>query len=183
MIGSDGFRHLKSGHMGHLKINHRQIKGFASIPVVGKDAHHLRAVLNRNNMHVPFGIMAVLSDDNGQTWDKLHPVFLARAWGPAGGWSSSVQLDDGSIVTAYSIQAYRNEGLDTVVETVRWQAPDKKQDPRTVAGITTRVELKMEPHDRSKYPAQLYGYSGVNRQQVAYLALRPAVPVRPRGGG
>jgi len=134
-----------------------------------------RLLCTYHNMHVPFGIMAILSEDQGQTWDKEHPIYLARAWGPAGGWPSSVQLDDGTIVTAYCIQAYRGEGHDTVVESVRWKLPPRDGAVRTMVGVAETAELEMEPHDRSKYPAHLYGYSGVNRQQVAYLTLAPAV--------
>lgn len=143
------------------------------------DAHLLalrdgRILCTYNNMNVPFGIVGMLSQDGGRTWDKEHPVFLARAWGPAGGWPSSVQLTDGSIVTVYSIQAYRDEGLDTVVEAVRWQLPSRDAHPRAIAGVKGDVVFKMEPHNRGKYPAGLYGYSGVNRQQVAYMQLAPA---------
>jgi len=136
-----------------------------------------RLLCTYHNVHVPFGIMAIFSDDQGRTWDKEHPVFLARAWGPAGGRPSSVQLDDGTIVTVYSIQAYRGEGRDTVVESIRWELPPNDAHPRTITGVIPPgvTDFKMEPHDYGKYPAALYGYSGVNRQQVAYLTRRPAV--------
>ena len=136
-----------------------------------------RLLCTFHNMHVSFGAMAILSDDAGRTWDKEHPVFLARAWGPAGGRPSSVQLDDGTIVTVYCIQAYRGEGRDTVVESVRWQLPARGAGARGLAGVTDRATLTMEPADYGKYPAHLYGYSGVDRLQVAYMTLRPAVRV------
>ena len=144
------------------------------------DAHLLKLADGRllctyDSMHVPFGIMAIISTDQGRTWDREHPVFLARAWGPAGGNPSSVQLDDGTIVTVYCIQAYRNEGRDTVVESVRWQLPAQGEHPRNLGGVTEHGRFRMELHDYGKYPAELYGYSGVNRHQVAYMAMRPAV--------
>ena len=151
-------------------------------PMLGyseSDGHLLRLADGRllctyANLHLPFGIMAVLSADDGRTWDRQQPILLARAWGPATGWPASVQLEDGSVVTVYALQAYRNEGLDTVVESVRWQLPPRTGSTRALAGISTRVTLNPEPHDRSKYPAGLYGYSGDDRQLVAYLEQWPA---------
>lgn len=46
------------------------------------------------------GILARISDDDGQTWSSAFPVMIADLrtdWG----YPSSVQLDDGQIVTAY----------------------------------------------------------------------------------
>ncbi|MFH0965552.1 MAG: LamG-like jellyroll fold domain-containing protein [Planctomycetota bacterium] len=134
-----------------------------------------RLLCTYNNLHVPFGILAILSDDDGKTWDKAHPVFLARAWGPAGGRPTSVQLEDGSILTVYCLQGYRDEGLDTVVEAVRWEVPPRGGAAKGIRGVPPLAGFEMEPHDRSKYPAQLYGYSGVERQEVAYLVQRPAI--------
>ena len=143
------------------------------------DAHLLRLQDGRllctyANQHVPFGIMAIFSDDEGRSWDTQRPVLLARGWGPAGGWPSSVQLQDGSIATIYTLQAYRGEGLDTAVEVVRWQLPPRNAHPRTLAGISSSVVMDAEPQDRGKYPAGLYGYSGDDRQLVAYIDERPA---------
>ena len=135
-----------------------------------------RVLATYHSRHVPFGIMAVLSGDQGQTWDFAHPVYLARSWGPDGGWPTSVQLEDGSILTAYGLQAYRNEGADTVTEVVRWQLPPAGGDPADMPGIVGSVTFAGSPPDYSKYPAKLYGYSGGGRgrQQIAYLRLAPA---------
>jgi hypothetical protein len=47
-----------------------------------------------------YGVGARLSDDGGQTWSR--PQFLVGVPGPLdGGYPSTVELDDGSLVTAY----------------------------------------------------------------------------------
>lgn len=67
-----------------------------------------------------FGIEAVVSDDNGQTWDMDHRYILASwvgnidvASGPRNGWcspqsTSTVLLPDGSILTAFGT-GFRNQ--------------------------------------------------------------------------
>jgi sialidase-1 len=49
----------------------------------------------------PFSERACISKDEGRTWDTAHPITLNGAPGPDMGYPSSVQLDDGSILTVY----------------------------------------------------------------------------------
>lgn len=49
----------------------------------------------------PFGERACISRDEGKTWDLAHEIKLSAAPGPDLGYPSSVQLDDGSILTVY----------------------------------------------------------------------------------
>jgi hypothetical protein len=49
----------------------------------------------------PFGERACISRDEGTTWDVAHEVMLAASPGPDMGYPSSVQLDDGSILTVF----------------------------------------------------------------------------------
>ena len=77
--------------------------------------------------HLPFGIFAMFSNDDGQTWDSDHPILLAMSLDYYTGWPSSVQLPDGSIVTIYAIKAYIESetslGRDAAAEVIRWNAP------------------------------------------------------------
>jgi len=49
----------------------------------------------------PFGERAVISKDEGKTWDIDNQITLANAFGPDLGYPSSVQLNDGSILTVF----------------------------------------------------------------------------------
>jgi sialidase-1 len=49
----------------------------------------------------PFGERACISRDEGKTWDLAHEVMIAQAPGPDLGYPSSVELDDGSILTVF----------------------------------------------------------------------------------
>gem|GEM_PF-954614 len=135
-----------------------------------------RLLATFHSRHVPFGTMAVFSADQGASWDFEHPVYLARAWGPGGGWPASVQFDDGSVLTAYGLQAYANEPADTVVEVVHWQPPPANGSVGGIPGIAASITFAGEAPDLNRYPAKLYGYSGGGRarQQVAYLRLAAA---------
>ncbi len=49
----------------------------------------------------PFGEHACLSKDGGKTWDVEHEITLRTAPNSDLGYPSSVQLEDGSILTVY----------------------------------------------------------------------------------
>lgn len=65
-------------------------------------------------VNVGYGAFAVLSEDNGKTWDNEHPILLGVAPNCYCGWPVSVQLTDGRIVTNWSGAA---------AHIVRWQLP------------------------------------------------------------
>ena len=79
----------------------------------------------------PMGIRAVLSADNGKTWDMDNVIILRDDGGAPGqfrkegetgsgdlGYPISTQLSDGSILTAYYITL--SDGI-THSETTRWE--------------------------------------------------------------
>ena len=79
-----------------------------------------------------FGVEAVVSRDNGQTWDKDHRYILAtwvgnmtggNAWFCSPQSTSSVRLPDGTILTAFGT-GFRNPSDAKVckmdVALVRW---------------------------------------------------------------
>ena len=88
-----------------------------------------RILCSYASYHLPFGVYAILSEDNGKTWDFGHPIMLALSMNCYTGWPASVQLPDGQILTAYAVTGYlEGEGAslmrpgkgDTVAESVRW---------------------------------------------------------------
>lgn len=67
----------------------------------------------------PYSIRACISRDEGKTWDIENQVTLANALGPDMGYPSSVQLADGSILTAF-YQAEKAGG-PTVLHSSHWR--------------------------------------------------------------
>jgi hypothetical protein len=83
---------------------------------------------------MPFGPVAMFSNDDGKTWDTIHTIQLAISLNCYAGWPTSIQLDNGEIVTTYAIAAYlEGEGVsltgpgkgDQVAESIRWTPPPK----------------------------------------------------------
>jgi BNR repeat-like domain len=72
----------------------------------------------------PLGLRAILSGDDGRTWDFEHDrliVSYVNYGASGGGFGNTIQLDGGTLVSVYS---YRDEAGETRVEAVRWHAPD-----------------------------------------------------------
>ena len=93
-----------------------------------------RLLATYTNYHLPFGVCAVVSDDDGRTWSHDAPVQLALSADCYTGWPVTVELDNdqedrGELITCYMITAYLNEppeskGLErNVCEVVRWRLP------------------------------------------------------------
>jgi len=68
---------------------------------------------------LPFGVAGVLSNDNGRTWDTDHPILLGVRPTAYGGWPTSIQLPDGTILTSRAYMTWP----DATFEVVRWQLP------------------------------------------------------------
>ncbi len=83
-----------------------------------------RLLLTYGYRHRPYGIRAVLSDDDGRTWDTKHVLVLrADGAGPDLGYPRSVQLRDGAIVTLYYFMV--DDGIRHIACT-RWRVPERK---------------------------------------------------------
>jgi len=52
-----------------------------------------------NRFQFLLGIRAVLSDDEGRTWDLAHPILLGTHTTYYGGWQTDVELPDGTMIT------------------------------------------------------------------------------------
>lgn len=71
----------------------------------------------------PLGLRAILSYDDGDTWEfkRDRLVIEYQNQGPSGGsFGNTVQLADGTLVSCYS---YRKADNKTHVEAVRWRLP------------------------------------------------------------
>jgi hypothetical protein len=76
----------------------------------------------------PIGLRAMLSYDDGATWDFEHDQIVIEGrtpWGAAqgGGFGNTLELADGRLVSCYS---YRAADGQTYVDVVRWQLPAPK---------------------------------------------------------
>jgi sialidase-1 len=87
-----------------------------------KDGRILMTFGERNR---PFGVHALLSADNGKSWDAQHPIVLADdAANIDCGYPSSVQLPDGRIVTMYyQVDDSNNVPTSAKAKAALWMAP------------------------------------------------------------
>ncbi len=74
-----------------------------------------------SNYHVPYGVCAVMSPDEGRTWDRDNIVQLGYSHDFYTGWPVTVELPGGSLVTSYAITShYEQKPQNTSCEIVRW---------------------------------------------------------------
>lgn len=83
-----------------------------------------RILATYSNYHLPWGAFAIVSKDGGITWDLQNPIQLALSADYYVGWPVTLQLPDGSLITAYASTAYLKQPPDmTTCEVVRWRLP------------------------------------------------------------
>ena len=73
----------------------------------------------------PIGLQAIISYDDGETWDFKHDRIIIEGktpWGSAsgGGFGNTLQLNDGSLISGYT---YCGEDGRIHLEVVRWTLP------------------------------------------------------------
>lgn len=117
---------------------------------------------------LPNGIFAVVSDDRGKTWNTDEPTYLAGSLPEFFGKPVSIELEDGSILTAHSIRAYRqsspdNPKGDSVVHVVRWRLPGDTRAPPT----PNKEPLLTDVYAWAKYHNAGTGFTG-NLQRISY---------------
>ena len=69
------------------------------------------------------GMRVIFSDEDGETWDFKHDRIVisdVNHGSSGGGFSSTVQLPDGALVSVYS---YCGTDNNTHIEAVRWMLP------------------------------------------------------------
>lgn len=83
-----------------------------------------RLLATHSTYHLPYGARAILSTDQGRTWDLEHPVDLSISADLYVGWPVTLQLPDGDLITSYAGTTYLEQKPDTTTcEVVRWQLP------------------------------------------------------------
>lgn len=90
------------------------------------DGRLLLTFTQRSVTH-PIGLQAVLSHDDGATWDFANDRIVIEArtpWGQpqGGGFGNTIELADGLLVSCYT---YRAADGKTYLEVVRWRLPAK----------------------------------------------------------
>ncbi len=81
-----------------------------------------RLLATYSNYHLPFGVCAMLSEDEGKTWSKQSPYQLAVSADYYVGWGVTCELPDQSLITSYASTPYLCEPSETTVcEAVRWR--------------------------------------------------------------
>ena len=76
-------------------------------------------------MSYPIGIQAIVSYDEGETWDFENDRLIVESRTPegtasGGGYGNTIELQDGTLITCYS---YRDADDKTRLEVVRWRLP------------------------------------------------------------
>ena len=112
----------------------RKVTGYMEHPADLLLLQSGKILLTYGRRRSPYGIQAMLSYDDGETWDTEHKITLVcDAENMEVGYPSSVQLDDGTICTAYysyqdlfhitdRFRGYNSWGLHTAV--VRYREED-----------------------------------------------------------
>ena len=110
--------------------------------------------------HSRFGIEAVISQDNGRTWDLDHKYILAywtgqvtgrNSWWGLSQTTSTVLLPDGSLLTTFGT-GFRNESSQPLckmdVGLVKWRVSNRKvNSDRTIreAPFDSDLRNKFDP--------------------------------------
>jgi hypothetical protein len=102
--GDTALWQMDSADQGHTWSVPRRITGPRQHPGDLLLLEDGRILLTFGHRRVPFGVRALVSHDEGQTWDYEHGITLAaESLSTDCGYPSSVQLDDGMIVTVYYV--------------------------------------------------------------------------------
>ena len=81
------------------------------------------ATYTQRSIFYPLGLRAIISWDDGATWDFSTDRIIIEGkspWGRAqgGGFGNTLQLEDGSLISCYF---YRGEDDSFQIESVRWE--------------------------------------------------------------
>ena len=84
-----------------------------------------RLLCTYSNYHVPFGVSAILSKDQGRSWNRDRTIQLSISNGFYVGWAATLQLPDGSLITSYAATTYAEQPPERFTcEIVRWPLPE-----------------------------------------------------------
>jgi len=83
-----------------------------------------RLLATYSNYHLPFGVYAVVSEDQGKTWGHDHSIQLALSADLYVGWPVTLELSPGDLITVYASTTYMHQPPDRFTcEAVRWRLP------------------------------------------------------------
>lgn len=82
----------------------------------------------KRGTNTPLGLRAAFSNDGGQTWDFDNDHIIIddntpSGWASGGGFGNTIQLSDGSLISAYSCPGSAAGIADIKTEVVRWSLP------------------------------------------------------------
>ena len=130
---ADGFMGLMDSHdHGMTWSRPRAITNYAEVHTHLLRLHDGRILNTYASYHIPYGVCATVSEDDGRTFDLAQPIQLALSLNCYTGWPTSVELSGGELLTVYATTAYlEGEGAsldrpgkgDGVAEAVRWHLP------------------------------------------------------------
>ena len=69
-----------------------------------------RVLLTYGRRTTPYGVLGLVSCDDGQTWDEQNRLLLVADGGTDLGYPSNIQRDDGAVVTVYYSDQLRVRG-------------------------------------------------------------------------
>ena len=120
----------------------------------------------------PRSIFAVLSSDEGKTWDTERPTYLTGTLADLYGWPNSLEMVDGTILTLYTMKAYEESTQinDSVTEAVRWELPGS--DEGLVKPASQPVFA--QEHDYSMYPVGITIFTGRSLQEIRHCRMHAA---------
>jgi len=77
----------------------------AEVHVYLTQLHDGRLLATYSNYHLPWGVYAIVSKDEGKSWHLDHPIQLALSADIYVGWPVTLQLEDDSLITSYAMLA------------------------------------------------------------------------------
>ena len=102
----------------------RKMTANAEVHVYLTELRDGRLLATYSNYHLPWGSFAIVSKDNGKTWDLDHPIQLSLSADFYVGWPVTLQLSDSSLITACAVTTHYGERtLRVTCEVVRWRLP------------------------------------------------------------
>ena len=92
------------------------------------DDGRMMMTFTKRGTNTPLGLRAVFSNDDGQTWDfdSDHIIIddnTPSGWASGGGFGNTIQLSDGSLISAYSCPGSAAGQDDIKTEVVHWSLP------------------------------------------------------------
>ena len=106
---------------GHAWSPPRFVTGASEHPATLAQSDDGTVVLSYGVRHPPYGAQAILSHDDGQTWDPEHKIMIGFDSYGSGGYPCTIRLDSGYLLTLYyGYGGMRRERFAPFVEAVRW---------------------------------------------------------------